>query len=65
MISSTEKDTKHIVLELNHSNNYLNISLGTTLGSETKNSPNTLIKKNGRCQAFLTSWKGWVLPKAL
>lgn len=36
MISSTGKDAKHTVLELNHFTNYLNVSLGMTLGSETK-----------------------------
>lgn len=36
MISSTGKDARHIILELNHSSNYLNVSLGMTVGSKTK-----------------------------
>lgn len=36
MISSTGKDAKHTALELNHSSNYLNISLQMTPGSKTK-----------------------------
>lgn len=57
MISSTGNHARHIVLELTHSSDYLNIKSGNDTGQQNKglkseNDQNILIK-NGKSQDFM------------